>query len=195
MRGLQGENPPHFRLRPVPIIGRPGAGDRSHPTRNSRQRRLQDEQQTLGTWRHLLVGSDHTVKFLTGRTCLQHFNEKQELQPWALYPENFDINIRYRPGRQSSVPDALPRPTNRGEGAPRKNDDWFSLIPFSKMDPLEVSNLSLCSLSPNLRSIWLSCSSCRRPPGATPPGHSIPTRLISAGYSPSPAFPHQSKST
>jgi hypothetical protein len=51
------------------------------------------------------------------------------------------------------------------------------------------------SLRDKPRIILLSCSNCRKPPGTTPSGHLISTRLMSAGYFSSPTFPHQSKST
>ena len=67
----------------------------------------------LGEWRHHLEGSRHKVVVLTDHKNLEYFLTKKDLSSrhiqWAEKLANFDLVIQYRPGKQSSVPDALSR--------------------------------------------------------------------------------------
>ena len=78
----------------------------------------------LKEWRHLLQGAKHQVVVLSDHANLTYFRKKQDLNSrqirWALYLEEFDLIIRHRPGRQSSVPDALSRRADHGESASKQ---------------------------------------------------------------------------
>jgi hypothetical protein len=67
----------------------------------------------LESLRHFLMGSKHPITILSDHKNLAYFRTKQFLTDrqvrWADYLSKFDINLRYRPGKQSSVPDLLSR--------------------------------------------------------------------------------------
>jgi hypothetical protein len=67
----------------------------------------------LEALRHWLLGTKHPVTVLTDHNNLRYFRTKQLLNPrhvrWMGILTDFDIQLRFRPGRQSSVPDALSR--------------------------------------------------------------------------------------
>ena len=67
----------------------------------------------LQAFRHWLMGTKHPVTVLTDHNNLRYFQTKQILSPrqtrWMGFMTEFDLILRYRPGRQSSVPDALSR--------------------------------------------------------------------------------------
>lgn len=101
----------------------------------------------LKEWRHLLMGSKHPVIVLSDHANLTHFRSKQQLNPrqirWALYLENFDLVIRHRPGRQSSVPDGLSRRADHGEAASKEERKQIQLLPDAifedKSSPTPIS--------------------------------------------------------
>jgi hypothetical protein len=110
----------------------------------------------LEEWRHLLMGAKFKIDVLTDHANLLHFRKKIQLNPrqrrWALYMENFDLNLLYRPGRQSSIPDALSRRTDHGEAASRQETALEQLLPdsiFSDKPPEPSHNIQQVHTSPS----------------------------------------------
>jgi len=97
----------------------------------------------LQAFRHWLMGTKHPVTILTDHNNLRYFTTKQFLTPrqtrWMQFMTNFDIQLRYRPGRQSSVPDALSR---RADHAPTSETqpDGQVLLPPSMFPPQQSVN-------------------------------------------------------
>ena len=101
----------------------------------------------LKQWQHLLMGAKYPVEVLTNHANLRYFREKQNLNArqcrWAVYLENLHLNIRYRPGKQSSIPDALSRQPDHGEN-PKEEETLQRLLPenwFSEQKTYEQVNL------------------------------------------------------
>ena len=67
----------------------------------------------LQAFRHWLIGTKYPFIILTDHNNLRYFKTKQILTPrqarWMQFLTQFDFQLRYRPGRQSSVPDKLSR--------------------------------------------------------------------------------------
>lgn len=115
----------------------------------------------LEEWRHLLAGSKHPITVLTDHANLQHFRAKQQLNSrqmrWALWlDEQFKhLIIRYRPGRQSSVPDALSRRPDHGEAEEDKKERRKGqLLPdayFQDPKPQEINTVRFEEPLPILR--------------------------------------------
>ena len=67
----------------------------------------------LKAFRHWLTGTKYPFIILTDHNNLRYFKTKQDLSPrqarWMQYLTQFDFQLRYRPGRQSAVPDKLSR--------------------------------------------------------------------------------------
>lgn len=63
--------------------------------------------------RHFLMGTKHPVTVLTDHNNLNYFRTKQFLTArqtrWMEFLSKFDLQIRYRPGKQSQIPDLLSR--------------------------------------------------------------------------------------
>ena len=79
-------------------------------------------------WRHLLVGSQHSVIVYTDHKNLVYFTTTKRLNRrqarWSLFLSDFDFVIEYRPGKSNGKPDALSR---RPEYAPKVGDSLRQL--------------------------------------------------------------------
>jgi hypothetical protein len=64
-------------------------------------------------WRHHLQGAQHTVTVLTDHVTLKYFHKQPKLSQrqvrWTELFADFDLDIKYKPGRENVVPDALSR--------------------------------------------------------------------------------------
>jgi hypothetical protein len=67
--------------------------------------------EALKAWRHHLTA--YTVQVRTDHVKLRYFTQQPRQNPpqvrWAQFLADFDLNIKYLPGRKSTVPDALSR--------------------------------------------------------------------------------------
>ena len=115
----------------------------------------------LEIWREHLVGAKHPVTVLTDHANLQHFknfrtpqllNNRQKR--WALWlDEDFkDLVIRYRPGRQSNVPDALSRRSDHGEAESKEQKKLVQLLPDSYFpeDPVPTTEHKINAVESSL---------------------------------------------
>lgn len=137
---------------PVAFLSRSLApAERNYHTRD---RELLAIVKALEEWRHLLQRTLHEVIVLTDHANLTHFKNDQKLNArqarWALFLENFDLSIRYRPGRQSSVPDSLSRRADHGDSNSQEENRNTQLLPdrFFPQDPSPPSNINAVAHSP-----------------------------------------------
>ena len=100
----------------------------------------------LEEWRPLIAGSKHELKVLSDHANLQHFRTKRNLNSrqmrWALWMEEHYpvLSILHRPGRQSSVPDALSRRSDHGDSQTREERRLVQLLPdhyFKDQPPVD----------------------------------------------------------
>ena len=67
----------------------------------------------LQEFRHWLISSKYPIIVLTDHNNLRYFRTKQFLSPrqsrWTEFISHYDLTFRYRPGKQSSLPDRLSR--------------------------------------------------------------------------------------
>ena len=67
--------------------------------------------EALKEWEHFLKGAKHKVEVLTDHHNLQYFRTVRDLshrqRRWALYMENFKLQLKHHPGCLSGKPDAL----------------------------------------------------------------------------------------
>ena len=97
----------------------------------------------LKEWRHFLCGAKYKTEILTDHNNLLYFRNAQQLKPrqarWALYLEEFDINLQHRAGKLSGKPDALSRRADHGTNIPETKDQI--LLPdqlFEKINMIEL---------------------------------------------------------
>jgi RNase H-like domain found in reverse transcriptase/Integrase zinc binding domain/Chromo (CHRromatin Organisation MOdifier) domain len=93
----------------------------------------------LQEFRHWLTGTKHPVTVLTDHRNLNYFKTKQFLTDrqtrWMEFLSKFDLQLRYRPGRQSSVPDLLSRRVDHQLEKEAKPEEARVLIPDSMIHP------------------------------------------------------------
>ena len=120
------------KLRPVGCLSK-GFAD-AETRYDTHDRELLAIIRALKAFRHWLIGTKYPVIVLTDHNNLRYFKTKQLLSSrqsrWSQFLEQFDLNLRYRPGRQCSVPDALSR---RIDHVPtgRTQDDAQVMLPPS----------------------------------------------------------------
>lgn len=90
-------------------------------------------------FRHWLMGTKFPIIVLNDHNNLQYFKTKQKLSGrqarWMQFLTNFNYQLRYRPGRQSSVPDKLSRRADHEP--PVIPTEEQTLLPSSLFDPKE----------------------------------------------------------
>ena len=90
---------------------------------------------SLKEWRHHIIQSPHTTEVLSDHANLQYFRSAQDLDPkqkrWAIKMEEYNIQLRHRPGKLSGKPDALSRRADYDDGKEDNKqtilleDKWF----------------------------------------------------------------------
>ena len=101
---------------------------------------------SLQVFRHWLMGTKQPFIILTDHNNLRYFSTKQFLSArqsrWAEFLAKFDFNLRYRPGRQASVPDKLSRRPDFDRDIPK--DDAQILISPEKFEaiPHRINSLA-----------------------------------------------------
>jgi len=105
----------------------------------------------LQDFRHWLTGTKYPVTVLTDHNNLNYFKTKQLLSGrqarWMQFLANFDLQIRYRPGRQSSVPDKLSRRADHEPTTEVQPEQQTLLPPTLFEEPHEVNSILTTSLS------------------------------------------------
>ncbi|CAD6962302.1 unnamed protein product, partial [Tilletia controversa] len=80
---------------------------------------------TLESWRHLLMDSQHTVTILTDHKNLEYFTTSKLLNRrqarWSIFIVDYDFRIIYRPGLLGGKPDALTRRPDYHPGTATKH--------------------------------------------------------------------------
>ena len=114
----------------------------------------------LESLRHFLMGTKYPVTVLTDHKNLNYFRTKQFLSDrqvrWMDFLSKFDLQIRYRPGKQSQVPDLLSRRADHVPESPPPDEKKVLLPPtlFSPENnpsPFEqIANASETSLQDEL---------------------------------------------
>ena len=98
----------------------------------------------LQEFRHWLIGTKHPITVLTDHRNLNYFKTKQILSDrqtrWMEFLSNFNIQLQYRLGKQSSVPDLLSRRVDHARSN-FKNDTAKILVPPSMIKPKRITNL------------------------------------------------------
>ena len=94
----------------------------------------------LEEFRHFLMGAKHPVMILTDHNNLRYFRTKQIFNArqarWAEFLTKFDIDLRYRPGKQSGAPDLLSRRADHDTHGTEDSKEMI-LLPdslFAKVD-------------------------------------------------------------
>jgi len=94
---------------------------------SSQERELLAAKYTLNHWRHLLEGSEITIR--TDHESLKVYRTKRSmtkrLARFMDEVEHYDPTIVYRPGKLQVVPDALSRMAGQSEGEPADTDRFI----------------------------------------------------------------------
>ena len=98
----------------------------------------------LEAFRHWLMGTKFPITILNDHNNLQYFKTKQKLSArqarWMQFLANFNFQLRYRPGRQSNLPDKLSR---RADLEPEKVEPEEQVIlPATVFDPQENQRIN-----------------------------------------------------
>ena len=117
----------------------------------------------LEQWRHFLQGTRYPVIVLTDHANLQAFREAKDLNRrqarWMRYLVNFDLEITYRPGRESSVPDLLSRRIDHKTEDIKDDNKGEVLLPdrfFKEKHRINAISLSERHAPNLLRDIYLA---------------------------------------
>jgi len=91
-------------------------------------------------WRHYLEGSAFPINILTDHKNLEYFKTTRILSRrqarWSLLLNSYNYNLVYRPGKQSTKPDALTRRRDFLEGSKASN-----ALPEQLLKPISISAL------------------------------------------------------
>ncbi len=82
----------------------------------------------LKEWKHLLIGSPYPIVIITDHRNLEYFNKRRELSSrqarWAQFLADYNIEIRFRPGKEGGKPDSLSRRADYQPTSDKKFQEW-----------------------------------------------------------------------
>ena len=137
------------RWRPVGCLSKGFADAETHYDTHDRE--LLAIIRALEAFRHWLTGTKYPITILTDHNNLRYFSTKQFLSPrqtqWMQFLTDFDIQIRYCPGRQSSVPDKLSRRANHIPNGDKPPEGQILLPPSIYDDKQQIATIISESLS------------------------------------------------
>lgn len=98
----------------------------------------------LEEWRHLFLGSPHTLEIITDHKNLEYFTTKKQLNRrqarWSLLLADYNYSLIYRPGKTQKA-DGLSRRADHKEGVENDNSDRI-LIPIERFSSLSINALT-----------------------------------------------------
>ncbi|KAE8206965.1 hypothetical protein CF327_g7448 [Tilletia walkeri] len=101
---------------------------------------------TLDSWRHLLMDSQHTVTIFTDHKNLEYFTTSKLLNRrqarWSIFIVDYDFRIIYRPGLLGGKPDALTRRPDYHPGTATKHYADNNPQNFKTLLPQDKHNFS-----------------------------------------------------
>ncbi|KAE8216955.1 hypothetical protein CF319_g8841, partial [Tilletia indica] len=101
---------------------------------------------TLDSWRHLLMDSQHTVTIFADHKNLEYFTTSKLLNRrqarWSIFIVDYDFRIIYRPGLLGGKPDALTRRPDYHPGTATKHYASNNPQNFKTLLPQDKHNFS-----------------------------------------------------